>query len=67
MSEIRDRMVRYRRRIQRMERKYGTDFDGFTRRIEGVATPQQEDDWLTWRSAIDMLDEWKAIYQSLAA
>jgi len=66
-SAVRERMLRYRRRIQRMERKHGTDFVGFTRQLEGSATPQQEDDWLAWRSAIDMMSEWQAIYHSLAA
>jgi hypothetical protein len=66
-SAVRERMVRYRRRIQRLERKHGVDFAGFTRQIEGSATPQQEDDWLVWRSALDMVHEWQAIYQSLAA
>ena len=66
-AAVRERMVRYRRRIQRLERKHGTDFDGFTRVIGGNATPQQVDDWLSWRSAVDMLNEWQAVYQSLAA
>ena len=66
-AAVRERMVRYRRRIQRLERKHGTDFDGFTRIIAGNAAPQQEDDWLSWRSAVDMLIEWQAVYQSLAA
>ena len=64
-SAVRERMVRYRRRIQRLERKHGTDFAGFTREIEGSATPQQEDDWLAWRSAIDMMQEWQAIRQAI--
>ena len=66
-AAVRERMVRYRRRIQRLERKHGTDFDGLTRIIAGNATQQQEDDWLSWRSAVDMLNEWQAVYQSLAA
>lgn len=66
-SAVRDRMVRYRRRIQRLERKHGADFVEFTRQIEGSATPQQEDDWLAWRSAIEMLDGWKVVYQNLGA
>jgi len=66
-AAVRERMVRYRRRIQRLERKHGVDFTEFTRQIEGTATPQQEDDWLAWRSAIDMLNEWKAVYQTLGA
>jgi hypothetical protein len=60
-------MVRYQRRIQRMERKHGTDLEGFARLISGNATPQQEDDWLHWRSAVDMLHDWQAVYHSLAA
>jgi hypothetical protein len=66
-SAVGARIVRYRRRIQRLERKHGTDFAGFTQQIEGSATPQQEDDWLTWRSAIEMINEWQAVYRSLAA
>ena len=66
-SAVRERMVRYRRRIQRLERKHGADFAGFTRQIESSATPQQEDDWLVWRSAIEMMNEWQKVYQSLAA
>ena len=66
-AAVRERVLRYRRRIGRLERKHGVDFTGFTRQIEGSATPQQEDDWLAWRSAIDMLNEWQAIYHDLAA
>lgn len=66
-SAVRERVLRYRRRIQRLERKHSADFAGFTRRIEGSATPQQEDDWLAWRSAIDMMNEWQAVYRSLDA
>lgn len=66
-SAVRERMVRYRRRIQRLERKHGADFAEFTRQIEGSATPQQEDDWLAWRSAVEMLNEWQAVYQDLNA
>jgi hypothetical protein len=31
--------------------KHGTEFNRFSRLISGSATPQQEDDWLSWRSA----------------
>lgn len=64
---VRERVLRYRRRIGRLERKHGVDFTGFTHQIEASATQQQEDDWLAWRSAIDMLNEWQAIYHDLAA
>jgi hypothetical protein len=55
----------YRRRIKRMENKYGMDFDKFTARLKGKATPAQEDDWLAWKSARSMLADWQKTYQDL--
>jgi hypothetical protein len=55
---VRERMAPYQRRIRRLKRKHGTDFDGFFRILAGSAAPEQEDDWLSWRAAVDMLSEW---------
>lgn len=41
------------------------DFDKFTARLKGNATPQQEDDWLAWKSARSMLTDWQKTYQDL--
>ena len=65
ISTVRGRVQYYRRRIKKMENKYGTDFDKFTARLKGKATPQQEDDWLAWKSARSMLTDWQKTYQDL--
>ena len=54
-----------RQRIRKLERKYKADFDSFTRQLKGRVTPAQEDDWLNWRSAQSMLDDWQQTYQDL--
>ena len=65
LSTVRGKMAYYRRRIRRMESKYGVDFDKFTARLKGKATPVQEDDWLAWKSARSMLKDWQATYKDL--
>lgn len=65
ISTVRGRISYYRRRIKRMENKYGMDFDKFTARLKGKATPAQEDDWLAWKSARSMLADWQKTYRVL--
>ncbi len=65
ISTVRERVNYYRRRVKRMENKYGMDFDKFTARLKGKATPAQEDDWLSWKSARSMLKDWQKTYQEL--
>ncbi len=65
LTAVRSKVARYQRRIRRLERKYGVDFDTFTIHLKGQATPAQEDDWLAWRSAQSMLVDWQLAYQEL--
>jgi hypothetical protein len=67
VSEAQRRVAYYRRRIHRMERKYGTDFESFGARLQGRATPAEEDDWLAWRSAQRMLADWQSTHEELSA
>ena len=67
VSEVQRTIAYYRRRIRRLERKYGTDFDTFSSQLQGRATPYEEDDWLAWRSAIHMLADWQKTYEKLGA
>lgn len=62
-SAVRSKMIGYQRRIRRLQRKYGADFLVFSRALEGRATPQEEDDWAIWRSALSMLEEWQRVYE----
>ena len=65
VSSVRGKVTYYRRRIRKMETKYGMDFDKFTTALKGKATPAQEDDWLAWKSAHSMLTDWQQTYQDL--
>jgi hypothetical protein len=65
-SSVRAKVAIYRRRIRHLQHKYGMDFAAFSRTLEGRATPQQEDDWFSWRSAISMLEEWQSVLLSLS-
>ena len=65
ITTVRSKMSYYRRRIKKMENKYGTDCDKFTARLKGKAIPEQEDDWLAWKSARSMLTDWQKTYQDL--
>ena len=65
LSSMRSRIVYYRRRIRKLERKYKTDFDTFTISLHGRATPIEEDDWFAWRSARSMLADWQQAYRDL--
>lgn len=64
-TAVRNKITYYRRRIRRLENKYGVDFDGFTAQLKNKATPAQEDDWLGWHSARSMLADWQKTYQDL--
>jgi hypothetical protein len=65
LSAVRGKVDHYRRRIRRLENKYSTDFDAFTARLKGRATPAEEDDWLAWKSAQRMLTDWQQACQDL--
>ena len=64
-TAIRGKVNHYRRRIRRFENKYGMDFDTFSARLKGRATPAEEDDWLAWKSAQRMVADWQKAYQDL--
>ena len=50
----------YEKKIKTYETKYGS-FEKFTRNIRGTASPKQEDQWMDWESAINMLKTWKRV------
>ncbi|MCC6300050.1 MAG: hypothetical protein IT314_12185 [Anaerolineales bacterium] len=64
-TAIRGKISLYRRRIRRMENKYDMDFDDFAAHLKGRATPAEEDDWQSWRSARRMMSDWQKAYRDL--
>ena len=65
VAAVRDKMAHYRRRLRKLERKHAIDFAGFTSRLQGRATPTEEDDWLAWKAAERMLADWQRAYREL--
>lgn len=59
LKDVAARKIRsYERKIKRFEAKYGS-FEQFSSKIRGKATPMQEDEWMEWEAAINMLKAWK--------
>lgn len=65
VAAVRDKMAHYRRRLRKLERKHAIDFAGFTSRLQGRATPAEEDDWLSWKAAEHMLADWQQAHREL--
>jgi len=65
LSAVRSKLACYQRRVRALERKYGSDFDAFSARLLDRATPNEEDDWLAWRSARRMQADWQQVYREL--
>ena len=60
----RKKIKTYQRINKRYEAKYGS-FEQFANKIKGSATPKQEDEWMEWEAARNMLKAWKRIAQEL--
>jgi hypothetical protein len=65
ISEVRRKIGHYQRRLRALERKHGSDFDAFSARLRDRASPEEEDDWLAWRSARQMLADWQRASEGL--
>jgi len=65
VSEVRCKIGHYQRRLRVLERKHGSDFDAFSAWLRDRATPEEEDDWLAWRSARQILADWQGASEGL--
>ncbi len=66
IAEMAERKIRYySRAVKSFEAKYGMPFSKFTQKLKGRAKPKQEDDWMEWEAATDMLDAWKKASEEL--
>lgn len=57
-THIEKKLNSYSDTIQTLQKKYGDDFETFTKNIENSATPELEDDWMEWKGAIEMKRAW---------
>jgi hypothetical protein len=53
---FRDKISYYEHAIKKFERRYGMSFSDFSKKLEQGATIKEEDDWMEWEAAVNMLD-----------
>lgn len=53
----------YEKTVNRYRSRYGT-LEGLSSKIKGKASPKQEDQWMEWEAAEDMLKAWKKVAKS---
>jgi hypothetical protein len=51
-----DKIGYYEHVIKNFERRYGMSFSDFSKKLEQGATIKEEDDWMEWEAAVNMLD-----------
>jgi hypothetical protein len=59
LDYISRKIEQYNNIIASFKKKYSCDFDQFSAQIKNCATLEIEDDWMEWKSAIEMRQSWK--------
>lgn len=54
----------YEKTVNRYKTRHGS-LESFGAKIKGKATPNQEDEWMEWEAAQNMLRAWKNVAKSL--
>ncbi len=65
MEQIEHKIALYERRVKRFEKKHRTNFAAYTKRLRNRATISEEDEWMEWESAVDMLEAWQKAKKAL--
>jgi hypothetical protein len=50
-----NKLSHYEHVIKEFERRYGMSFSDFSKKLEQGATIKEEDDWMEWEAAVNML------------
>lgn len=60
------KIMEYRHTIRKLQRKYNVkELEELPRKIKDQASIQQEDDWLEWKAAVEMIEGWEKILREL--
>ena len=59
LEHITHKINKYKSCIETFRKKYNVDFKGFGKYIKNRASFDEEDDWMDWKSAIEMENAWK--------
>lgn len=62
---IQKKITGYSTVINRMEKKYGKDFQGFSKDLRNKASMKIEDDWIEWKAAMTMKEAWQLAFRRL--
>lgn len=62
---IQKKITGYNTVINRMEKKYGKDFQGFSKDLRNKASMNREDDWMEWKAAMTMKEAWQLTFRKL--
>ena len=61
LKDVALRKIRaYEKKIRAYEAKFGS-FETFTRNLRGSASVRQEDQWMDWEAALNMMEAWKRV------
>jgi len=54
LNYVRTKLDKYDEIIQALMKKHGRDFGQFTKDIKNKASFEEEEEWMDWKSAIEM-------------
>ena len=56
---IKHKIEFYKKQLKVFEKKYGMSFSTFSKKLEKTASIPEEDDWMEWEAAENMIGVWK--------
>ncbi len=59
------RVALYKDKNTAFEIRHNTNFDTFTISLKDNATPEQEDEWMDWETALMFLKKWQVIREQV--
>ncbi|MBI4648985.1 MAG: hypothetical protein HY738_20945 [Bacteroidia bacterium] len=62
---IKRKELYYCKEINKLKKKYGVEFDEFSKKIKNIATIEQEEDWMTWKAANEMFQALNSVSISI--
>jgi len=65
LEQIDRKIALYERRVKHFQKKHHIGFEAYTKRLKQHATIIQEDEWMEWEAALEMLTEWRNAKKAL--
>ncbi|MFQ5793203.1 MAG: hypothetical protein ACE5JI_22255 [Acidobacteriota bacterium] len=61
LDYIERQIASYRERVSSFERKYGLSFEKYSKRLQGQASLEDEDEWMDWEETLIFLRKWESV------